>query len=113
MAKRFKHKFGAIRDERDGIKFPSRLEARYYDKLKLAQRSGELLFFLRQPLFDLGGGVPYRADFMEFWAPKEGEECGEIRIVDVKGMPPTEAFKVKKRIVESKYPIEIEIVRKV
>lgn len=105
--RKIKHKYGAIRTEADGIKFPSKLEARYYQKLKLAQKSGALLFFLRQPLFDLGGGgVTYRADFIEFW------KDGTVRVIDVKGMPETTAFKIKKKLVESLYPIQINIVTK-
>lgn len=104
---RIKHKFGAVRDEADGIKFPSKLERRYYEKLKNLKRSGEVVMFLRQPLFDLGAGVTYRADFMEFYAD------GTVRVVDVKGMPPTEAFKIKKKLVEQRYPVEIEVVKKV
>ena len=61
-----RHKYGAVRCEADGIKFPSKLEKRYFEKLKLMVKAGELVMFLRQPLFDLPGGVTYRADFMEF-----------------------------------------------
>ena len=103
-----KHKFGAIAVKKDGIRFPSKLEARYYEKLKLLRKAGEVLEFLRQPLFDLPGNTTYRADFIEFW------NDGSIRVVDVKGMPPTEAFKIKKRMVEELYPhITIEIVTKI
>lgn len=40
-----KHKFGAIPCERNGKKFPSKLERRYYDKLQILQKTGEVLFF--------------------------------------------------------------------
>ena len=102
-----RHKYGAIRDTSDGINFDSKVERRYYEKLKLLQKSGELVMFLRQPLFDIPGNpktVPYRADFLEFWAD------GSVRVVDVKGVE-TEAFKVKKRIVEALYPVTIEVVK--
>lgn len=102
-----RHKYGAVACESDGIKFPSKLERRYYEKLKLLQKSGELVMFLRQPKFDLPGGVTYSADFIEFWAD------GTVRVVDVKGMPPTKDFLTKKRIVEDLYPIEIEVVKTV
>lgn len=101
---RVKHKFGAKRTERDDIKFDSKLEARYYSKLKMAVSSGELLFFLRQPLFDLGGGVTYKADFVEYWAN------GEVKFTDVKGME-TKDFIMKKKIVESLYSITINVVK--
>jgi hypothetical protein len=108
MISRVKHKFGAVATEKDGIRFPSKLESRYYEKLKLLKKSGEVLEFLRQPLFDLLGKVTYRADFIIFY------KDGTIRVVDVKGMPPTEAFTIKKKMVEELYPhFKIEVVKKI
>jgi hypothetical protein len=101
-----KHKFGAVRCERDGQKFPSKLERRYYDMLKLRQSSGEVVFFLRQVAFDLPGGVRYICDFQVFLAN------GEIDFVDTKGRD-TPMSIAKRKIVESLYPIEIKIVSKV
>jgi len=98
-----KHKFNAVRTERDGIKFPSKKEATRYDELVLMQGLGEVCFFLRQPLFDLGGGTTYRADFIIFWCD------GTATIEDVKGMQ-TKSFKKAKRQVEAKYPVKIIIV---
>ncbi len=98
-----RHKFGAIRTQRDGIKFPSKKEARRYDQLCLLQKAGDVLFFLRQPLFDLGGGTTYKADFIIFW------KDGHASIEDVKGMR-TKSFNKAKKQVEAKYPVEIEIV---
>ena len=100
---RHKHKFNAIQTKSDGIKFPSKKEAAYYDRLKLMVGSGAILFFLRQVPFHLPGNVTYRVDFQEFWAD------GSVRFVDVKGMQ-TKAFIMKKKMVESLYPVEIEIV---
>lgn len=105
--KRAFHKYGAIRCESDGIKFPSKLERAYYEKLKLLVKAGEVCYFLRQPLFDLPGGVQYRADFQEFWAD------GTIRYVDCKGVE-TKDFVMKKKMVEALYPhVQIEVVKKV
>jgi hypothetical protein len=106
-AKRFqKHKFGAVRTERDGISFSSKLEAAYYDKLKLFQSAGQVLFFLRQVPFHLPGGVRYVVDFQVFYTD------GSIEFVDVKGME-TPEFITKKKLVEALYPIEISVVKKV
>ena len=99
--KTHRHKFSAKPTELDGIKFQSKKEARYYQGLKLLQKSGELIFFLRQVPFDLPGNVKYRVDFQEFWA------CGEIHFVDVKGMR-TKDYIMKKKMVEALYPIVIE-----
>ena len=98
-----KHKFGAVATERDGQRFDSKKEGRYYDQLKLRMQAGEVVMFLRQVPFHLPGGVTYRVDFQEFLAD------GSVRFVDVKGVE-TESFKVKKRMVETIYPVEIETV---
>ena len=103
MFKRQKHKFNAVRTEFDGIKFDSKKEAAYYEQLKIRQKIGEIIFFLRQVPFHLPGGVTYRVDFQEFHTD------GSIRFVDVKGML-TKDFIMKKKMVENLYPVEIEIV---
>ena len=97
-----RHKYHAKPTTRNGIHFDSKKEARYYDELLLRQRAGEVLFFLRQVPFDLPGNTKYRADFMEFWTN------GEVHIVDVKGYQ-TKEFIKNKKMVESIYPIEIEV----
>lgn len=94
------HKFKAIPTEVNGIKFASKKEARYYQELLLRQKAGEVIFFLRQVPFHIHGGVRYVVDFVEFRAD------GTVAFVDVKGMP-TPEYKIKKKMVESLYPIEI------
>lgn len=98
-----KHKYHAVKVERDSIKFPSKKEARYYDQLKLRQKAGEVIFFLRQTRFDLPGGIKYYCDFQEFHAD------GTVHFIDVKGHR-TAKGKTKKAIVEDLYPVEIEEV---
>ena len=95
-----RHKYSAKAVVIDGIRFSSKKEARYYGNLKLAQKSGELLYFLRQVPFDLPGGIKYRVDFAEFW------KKGEIRYVDVKGFR-TKEYIIKTKLVESLYPVKI------
>lgn len=104
-----KHKYGAKPTKRDNIRFDSKAEARYYDKLKLAQRAGELLFFLRQVPIHLPGNVRYVVDFVEFWAPA-GDEPGDIVWTDVKGVE-TATFKLKRKQVEELYPIKINVTK--
>jgi len=98
-----KHKYNAVRTVRDNISFPSKKEARRYDELVLLQEAGAVCFFLRQPLFDLGGGTTYKADFLIFWRD------GTATIEDVKGVQ-TKSFKRAKKQVEARYPVEILIV---
>jgi hypothetical protein len=95
-----KHKFKARRTNVDGIKFSSKKEANRYNILKLLQKSGDILFFLRQVPFHLPGGVKYICDFLIFWTN------GDVTIEDVKGFK-TEIYKAKKKMVEALYPIEI------
>ena len=99
-----KHKFKAIRCERDNKKFDSKLERRYYDQLVIRQKAGDIAFFLRQIPFDLPGSTRYFADFMVFY------DNGNIEIIDCKGkMTSMSILKIKQ--VESLYPIQIKIVK--
>lgn len=95
-----RHKYNARRTEINGIKFSSKHEAAYYQKLILAQKSGELIFFLRQVPFHLAGGVRYVCDFVEFW------KDGDVRFTDSKGFR-TPMYIAKKKMVEAVYPIQI------
>jgi hypothetical protein len=104
--KSLRHKFGAVRCERNGIKFPSQLERNYYDQLVMRQKAGDVVFFLRQPAFDLPGKVKYIADFLVFNAD------GTAEFVDTKGKD-TAISIAKRKMVEDLYPITIKIVTKV
>ncbi len=104
--KKIRHKFNATRTEYDGIRFDSKLEARYYEYLQTFEVEGELLFFLRQAPFHLLGGTRLVIDFVEFWAD------GTVRFTDVKGVE-TDSFKIKRREVEAKFGIEINVVKKI
>lgn len=99
-----RHKFRAKPDTRGDIRFDSKLEARYYDRLCLRVKRREVLFFLRQVTFHLPGRTRYVCDFQEF------HYDGTVHFVDVKGME-TETFKLKKRQVEDLYPVTIELVK--
>lgn len=101
-----KHKFGAKRCSVDDIKFPSRLEAKYYCQLKLRQQAGDVIFFLCQIPFTLPGKVKYVVDFQVFLAN------GEIEFVDTKGKD-TPLSIAKRKMVEDLYPIKIKIVKAV
>lgn len=98
-----RHKFNAVRTKVDGIKFPSKREARRYEALKQLQRSGLVTFFLRQVPFHLPGEVKYVADFLVFNAD------GTVDIEDTKGMK-TAVYIAKKKMVEAIYPITIKEV---
>jgi len=104
--KQMKHKFGAIRCLVDEIKFSSKLEAQFYNQLKLRQLAGDVIFFLMQCPFRLPGKIKYVVDFIVFLSN------GDIEFIDVKGMrTPISTLKIKQ--VEEIYPIKIKIVEKI
>lgn len=98
-----RHKFNAKPVDDDGQHFSSKLEHRYYLHLKLLQKAGEVVFFLRQVPFHLSGNTTYRCDYQVFYTD------GTVRFIDCKGMA-TDIFTLKKKQVEAIYPVEIEIV---
>lgn len=95
-----KHKFNAVPTVRDGIKFPSAHEANHYSHLQALQKSGEVLFFLRQTPFHLPGNIKYVCDFMVFWTN------GDITFEEAKGFK-TAMYKTKKAMIYELYPIDI------
>ena len=96
-----KHKYKATSIVLDSIKFASKKEGNHYSNLKILQKNGDVLFFLRQVPFFLPGNVKYVCDFMVFW------KNGDITFEDVKGYKTT-LYITKKKMVESLYPIKIK-----
>lgn len=114
MAPRLRHsKYHAIPTMVDGIKFPSRAEARRYAELKLLQKAGEIWDLELQPKLPLlvlvlatrhGANLVecvghYRADF------SYQTKAGRV-LEDVKGVR-TPVYKLKKRLVEATYGVQI------
>lgn len=110
-------KYGASKTEVDGIVFDSKMESRRWQQLKLKLAAGEIKNLQRQPEFMLQPSfkkngktfraITYRADF------KYQLQNGKTVVEDVKGME-TEAFKIKKKMFEYKYPeLSLVLVKKV
>ena len=99
--KPIRHKWGNVITERDGMKFHSKKEAKYYDMLKILQAGRTVSFFLRQVPFHLPGNVKYVCDFLVFYTD------GTAKVIDVKGKR-TPAYKRNKKMVEALYPVVIE-----
>lgn len=97
-----RHKFNAKTVIDEGHRFSSKLEYRYYQHLLLLQKSGEVIFFLRQVPFHLLE-TKYICDFQVFYAD------GTVKFIDCKGVE-TDIFKLKKRQVEAIYPVKIELI---
>jgi hypothetical protein len=108
-----KSKFKNIRCQaKDGTNFASRLERDYYEQLLLRWKAGEVLWFVRQPSFDLEGGVKYRADFLVVSRMIEGMRAPvTVEVIDTKGVI-TPAFRDKRKQMKARYGIDIEVVTK-
>lgn len=96
----------------DNIKFDSKKEANYYLKLKLLEKAGTIKDlelqkeFILQDSFKLNNKairkITYKADFSYISTLDD-----KLHIVDVKGFK-TEVYRLKKKLFEYKYGIEIE-----
>ena len=89
----------------DGEWFDSQLECRYYEKLLVRWKAGDILWFVRQVTFKLEGGVKYRCDFLVVTA-------AGVEVVDTTGVM-TQAKANKLKQVKARYGIEVQIVRSV
>lgn len=102
-----KSKFKNIRcQSADGKNFASRLELDYYEQLLLRWKAGDVLWFIRQPSFDLEGGVVYRADFLVVTSARD------IEVIDTKGHLLRDC-KNKLKQLKARYGIEVQLVRSV
>lgn len=99
----------------DGIRFHSKKEADYYQKLKHRQEKGEISRFHRQILFDLPGGIKHYVDFMViknvYAGYLDNPDLYELQIeyIEVKGRD-TPLGKMKRKQCEQIYNIEIKLV---
>jgi hypothetical protein len=113
-------KYGAIRTEVDGVVFASKAEARRFQELRLLEKAGEVNGIELQPVFPLEVVRPwsgeviqvgvYKADFRYWSLPANGREMyphARQVVEDVKGGPTTAVYRLKKRIVEALYGIQI------
>lgn len=105
QGKKATHKFHAKPTEINGIRFASKAESRYYNQLKLLEKSGEVVGFLRQTPIHFSSGIKYVLDFLVFYA--DGTCCA----IDVKGFE-TPEFKLKLKLLEDEYPwLDFKIVK--
>lgn len=101
-------KYHAIKTTVDGITFASKREAFYYQYYKKLEQAKEIFYLhLQVPyIFRLDGKkiFKYVADFE--YTDKDGKK----HVIDVKGVE-TPVFRLKKKLIEAYYKIEIEIVK--
>ena len=97
-------KYRNIKTEVDGITFDSKAEADRYCELKMLQAAGKVDGFGIQPSFVLADGVRYRPDFIVCAG-------GHVWVEDVKGVE-TQAFNLKRRLWEERYPwMELRVIK--
>jgi hypothetical protein len=102
----------------DGIVFASKAEARRYAELRLLEKAKEIYDLELQPKFPIYVTRPghttsrsdkpvttYIADFRYRRGPR-----GILTIEDVKGMK-TPVYRLKKKLVEAQYGIQIQEIR--
>lgn len=121
---RRRSKYGALPTMVDGIKFASKKEAKRYGELKLLLKAGRIRALKLQPAFDLSV-VPlpssalrspkpvhvgrYLGDFSydeRIETPAPNSDWWQPVVEDVKGIK-TPIYRLKKRMVEAMYQIQI------
>jgi len=115
MNRKRRNKYGNRKVEIDGLTFDSKAEALYYSELKLREKAGEILFFRTQPRYRLldsfekhgkrHRAIDYIADF------EIHHRDGSIEVVDVKGAPLTQVFRIKEKLFNHKYPHKLTLVK--
>jgi hypothetical protein len=109
-----REKFGNQKVTIDGILFDSKKEGAHYLLLKMRERLKEIDGLERQPVFPIYIDTPDRgrihcgdftADF-RYWEHYCGKDV--LRVIDVKSpASKTEAYQLRKKLVEAIYNIEI------
>lgn len=92
----------------DGIRFGSKLEARRYQELLLLMRAGKC-WFIRQPIFDLGGGTTCRPDYLIVWTDALIDGV-KVTIEDITGVVTKSKVRNYKQL-KAKYGVDVQIVR--
>lgn len=103
-------KYAAIPTTIDGIHFDSRLEARRYQELVLLMLAHKC-WFIRQPLFDLGGGVTCRPDYLIVWIDDLLDGV-KVTVEDCTGAMTKQKVRNYKQLT-ARYGIDVALVRSV
>jgi predicted nuclease of restriction endonuclease-like RecB superfamily len=100
QTKRGSHKYGAVPQVEDGIRFDSTKEAKRYRVLKHLEAQGKISELKLQPKFNLVLKCVYKADF-------EYVENGNRVIEDVKGYKTREYLR-KRKLMKEQHGITIK-----
>jgi hypothetical protein len=92
--------------EYNGRVYDSKDQAAYAAELDQQKRAGVLKAWIPEVSFPLPGGIRVRPDFLIL------DLDDRMILRDVKGMPPTQAWKNKAKQLLALYGLKIEIVRR-
>jgi hypothetical protein len=90
------------------MRFASKLEAKYYERLKLRIAAGEVLWFTRQVPFWLEGGVKYVCDFLVVLKDPPPGSNG-VLVIDTKGRD-TQASINKRKQLRARCGVDVLVV---
>ncbi len=91
-----------------GWLYDSKAEKRYAEQLDMAP---DVVWWMRQPRFDLGEDIRYAADFLVVERDRSGTVDLEfIHVVDVKGKE-TAKFRMFKRLWPKYGPVPLKLIR--
>lgn len=105
-------KYGNQKVFYDGHWFDSKRERNYYIKLKMLEDNGDIedlqlqVKYELQPSFKINGKTIRKIEYVADFTYKQD---GMLHIIDTKGFR-TEVYKLKKKLFEYKYGLEIEEV---
>lgn len=105
-------KYGATPCIVDGIRFPSRAEARRYAELRLLEQAGEIYGLSLQAPFELAPAVVIdgrKKPRLRYYADFAYLEKGALVVEDVKGVR-TAVYRLKKHLMMSVHGLEIREV---
>lgn len=99
-------KYKSVITEADGIKFHSKLEAAFYNRLKKEKELGLIKYFLRQTPIHLPANIKYLIDFLVI------DNENHPHFLDIKGFL-TNTSKMKIKMAEDIYDIEIKLIKSI
>lgn len=106
-------KYGNKKVELGGNVFDSKVEARYYQELRMREMAGDILFFRLQPRYLLqesftkDGKTHRRIDYIADFEVHHKD--GSIEVVDVKGVA-TDVFRMKEKMFHARYPHKLSVI---
>jgi hypothetical protein len=105
------HKYGAKATIYNGVKYPSKAQARRAEELDLEMKAGSVAWWIGEPVFRLGVSENvYRADFLVVWPLEKTVFAGfGIHVEDVKGKE-TQKFQRDKKLWARYGPCQLHIL---